>query len=169
MGRKRFPLQSGVSGAKAPAFGKGWWVIMAIKKVIIPVDGSRASENAFHAGVELAGKYGAEILLLNVVDATEMIDPINKMMISDEYRKAIKEKGEELLAALSAEIPVGTVHKEMVLIGVPGPAISNLANKEEDTAVVMGNSGKNALSSFVMGSVSHYVVHHAKGPVVIVK
>ena len=53
---------------------------MAIKKVIIPVDGSGASENAFHAGIELAGKYGAEILLLNVVDATEMIDPINKMM-----------------------------------------------------------------------------------------
>ena len=72
---------------------KGWWVIMAIKKVIIPVDGSGASENAFHAGIELAGKYGAEILLLNVVDATEMIDPINKMMLSDEYRKAIKEKG----------------------------------------------------------------------------
>ena len=40
---------------------------MAIKKVIIPVDGSGASENAFHAGIELAGKYGAEILLLNVV------------------------------------------------------------------------------------------------------
>ena len=142
---------------------------MAIKKVIIPVDGSGASENAFHAGIELAEKYGAEILLLNVVDATEMIDPINKMMISDEYRKAIKEKGEELLASLAAEIPKAVSHKEMVLIGVPGPMIAGLANKDEDTAVVMGNSDKGSLSSFIMGSVSQYAVHHCKGPVVIVK
>ena len=140
-----------------------------IKKVIIPVDGSGASENAFHTGIELAEKYGAEILLLNVVDATEMIDPINKMMISDEYRKAIKEKGEELLASLAAEIPKTMSHKEMVLIGVPGPMIAALANEEEGTAVVMGNSGKGALSSFITGSVSLYVVHHAKGPVVIIK
>ena len=93
MGRKGLPLKSSSSGAINSCVCEGWWVIMAIKKVIIPVDGSGASENAFHAGIELAGKYGAEILLLNVVDATEMIDPINKMMLSDEYRKAIKEKG----------------------------------------------------------------------------
>ena len=142
---------------------------MAIKKVIIPVDGSEASVNAFHGGIELAEKYGAEILLLNVVDATEMIDPINKMMISDEYRKAIKEKGEELLASLVPEIPKTLAHKEMVLIGVPGPMIAGLANKEEGTVVVMGNSGKGSLSSFIMGSVSQYVIHHVKVPVLIIK
>ena len=47
--------------------------------------------------------------------------------------------------------------------------IAALVNEEEGTAVVMGNSGKGALSSFITGSVSLYVVHHAKGPVVIIK
>ena len=35
--------------------------------------------------------------------------------------------------------------------------------------VVMGNSGKGAFSSFVTGSVSQYVIHHVKCPVLIVK
>lgn len=65
--------------------------------------------------------------------------------------KPLKKRGEELLASLVAEIPKTMSHKEMVLIGVPGPMIAALANEEEGTAVVMGNSGKGALSSLYYG------------------
>ncbi|RGW38932.1 universal stress protein, partial [Megamonas funiformis] len=49
------------------------------------------------------------------------------------------------------------------------PTIVRAVKELEADIVVMGNSGKGALSSFVTGSVSQYVMHHVECPVTIVK
>lgn len=59
--------------------------------------------------------------------------------------------------------------RRIVSIGVPGSSIIRTAEAEGADLIVMGNSGKGSVSSFVMGSVSHYTVHHAECPVLIVK
>ena len=51
----------------------------------------------------------------------------------------------------------------------PGHAIVQAAEEEEAGLVVMGTRGMGKICRTILGSVSDYVVHHAKCPVVIVR
>lgn len=141
---------------------------LSLKKILIPVDGSKSSEKAYHYGLKLAAPFGAELILLYVVDVNESIYPIFRVGIDQTQFANVKQEGEALVDRLAAEagqIPV----KELVEIGLPGSAICQYAKNLEVDMIIMGNSGKGAVSSFVMGSVSQYVIHHTKIPVLILK
>jgi len=81
----------------------------------------------------------------------------------------IKKKAESMMEAAKAEVPEGVTCSTRVETGIPGSAIASIVEEEKIDMVVMGNSGKGAVSSFVMGSVSQYVIHHVKCPVLVVK
>ena len=51
----------------------------------------------------------------------------------------------------------------------PGEAIVSEAEKEGAVLVVTGTRGLNTLRRTVLGSVSDYVLHHAKCPVMVCK
>lgn len=44
---------------------------MEIKKIMVSLDGSLESAKAFTFGLDLAGKYGAHLVLAHVVDMNE--------------------------------------------------------------------------------------------------
>ena len=81
----------------------------------------------------------------------------------------MKKKGEEILALFGRDVPEGTKVERKVEVGMPGASSVREAEAGKADLIVMGNSGKGSVSSFVMGSVSHYVVHHSSCPVLIVK
>ena len=74
-----------------------------------------------------------------------------------------------MLATLKETVPSDVDLEAEVENGIPGMVISNMVEDEKIDIVVMGNSGKGAVSSFIMGSVSQYVIHHVKCPVLVVK
>ena len=51
--------------------------------------------------------------------------------------------------------------------GNPGEAIVKIAEDENATMIVMGTRGLGVIRRTILGSVSDYVVHHAKCPVLI--
>ncbi|MDY6083875.1 MAG: universal stress protein [Dialister sp.] len=141
---------------------------LSLKKILVPVDGSKSSEKAFHYGLKLAAPFEADLILLYVVDVNESIYPIFRVGIDQSQFANVKQEGEALVDRLAEEagpIPV----KKLVEIGLPGSAICQYAKNLEVDMIIMGNSGKGAVSSFVMGSVSQYVIHHTKTPVLILK
>lgn len=141
---------------------------LTLKKILVPVDGSKSSEKAYRYGLKLAAPFEAEIILLYVVDVNESIYPIFRVGIDQAQFANVKQEGEALVKRLAGEAE-NTPVKTMVEIGLPGSAICQYAKDLEADMIVMGNSGKGAVSSFVMGSVSQYVIHHTKSPVLIVK
>jgi nucleotide-binding universal stress UspA family protein len=50
-----------------------------------------------------------------------------------------------------------------------GHIICQKAEDLKSTLVVMGNHNKSSVAEFFMGSVSQYVTHHSKRPVLIVR
>lgn len=161
---------------------------MEMKKILVPIDGSEPSKNAFKLALALTSKMDSEVILLNVADVNEMTYPVEqfdiltdsyfgkKDMPAGEYKdyradvfKAANEKGNELTRELVEQIPEGITYTVTTKIGTPGPTIVRAVKELEADIVVMGNSGKGALSSFVTGSVSQYVMHHVECPVTIVK
>ena len=142
---------------------------MEIKKILVPVDGSEASKNALSYGVELARAHKAELILLAVADVTEAAYPIMGVTIDRDGFYNVKKKTETMLDEVQKTIPSDVeVHAE-VENGVPGNVISSIVEANHVDMVIMGNSGKGAVSSFIMGSVSQYVIHHVKCPVLVVK
>ena len=129
---------------------------MEIKKILVPVDGSDASKRAFKMAVDVAKVHGAELIVTCIADVSEAAYPIMGVTLDKNGFINIKAKAERLLAALKEEIPIELDYEEIV-------------EQQGIDMVVIGNSGKGAVSSFVMGSVSQYVIHHVKCPVLVVK
>lgn len=142
---------------------------MEIKKILVPIDGSDASERAFSQACSLAEKAGAKVTMIYVVDADVLMFPVYKVNLAATDTGSIKAKGREVLEVYAHDAPEDLKIEKKVEIGVPGSCIIRAAAEEDTDLIVMGNSGKGSVSSFVMGSVSHYVVHHSSCPVLIVK
>ena len=142
---------------------------MEIKKILVPIDGSDASKNAVAYGAESAKAHGAELILVCIADVNSAAYPIMGVTLDKFGFSNIKKKAESMMEAAKAEVPEGVTCSTRVETGIPGSAIASIVEEEKIDMVVMGNSGKGAVSSFVMGSVSQYVIHHVKCPVLVVK
>lgn len=70
---------------------------METKKILVPVDGSEPANRAFHIALDLAAKDKAEVTLIDVVDANDMLYATSKVMISPEFYTTIKRKGKNSL------------------------------------------------------------------------
>lgn len=57
----------------------------------------------------------------------------------------------------------------MVRIGAPPQTLLSMAEDTGADLIVMGSRGLGAVRSIVMGSVSQYILHHARAMVTIVK
>lgn len=142
---------------------------MEIKKILVPVDGSEASKRAFKMAVDTAKVLNAKLVVTCIADVSEAAYPIMGVTLDKYGFVNIKTKAEKLLAALKEEIPTELDYEEIVETGIPGAAIAEIVEQQGIDMVVIGNSGKGAVSSFVMGSVSQHVIHHVKCPVLVVK
>ena len=78
---------------------------MDIKKILVPIDGSDASERAFSYAVAFARKTEAEIILLYVVDADTLMYPVYRVSLAETDTASVKKKGEDILALYAQDAP----------------------------------------------------------------
>ena len=138
---------------------------MQFKKILVPVDGSGTADNALRYGVEMAKTYEARLFVTVVADIGEAAYPLMQVNLD----RNGKEKAEAVMERVKKQIPQDVNFTPIIRTGVPGNVITSLVDEEGIDLVIMGNSGKGSLSSFIMGSVSQYVIHHVKVPVLIIK
>ena len=133
------------------------------------MDGSGTAGNAFQCALDMAETYHAELYVLSVADVTEAAYPLLQVNLDKDGFTNIRETARIVLDQAQNLVP-DTVHFTPVLkVGVPGNVIASVVKEKGIDLVIMGNSGKGSLSSFITGSVSQYVIHHVKVPVLIIK
>ena len=142
---------------------------MQFKKILVPVDGSGTADNALRYGVEMAKTYEARLFVTVVADIGVAAYPLMQVNLDRNGFASVKEKAEAVMERVKKQIPQDVNFTPIIRTGVPGNVITSLVDEEGIDLVIMGNSGKGSLSSFIMGSVSQYVIHHVKVPVLIIK
>ena len=71
------------------------------QKILVPVDFSPCSEEAFRVALSIARVYQAEVLLLHVVD-TKSLDGLNRLGLAPQSEKASQKKRLRHQARLNA-------------------------------------------------------------------
>lgn len=158
---------------------------MPFKKILVPYDGSKPSDDALKHAAALAKAVKSEVvILLNVVQEI----PVPPMMYDSYLRSsrtgeetpaqaAWKELHQDMKAAalkMLEEKKRKTETGDLVLrtavaVGYPTDKILEVADREKVDLIVMGNVGRSGLSRLrTLVSVSRTVSEKARCPVIIV-
>ena len=96
-------------------------------------------------------------------------DTFEELTIVD-IEEGLERSGQALLNRYSGEAEAQGIKATTTLLrGHPSRQIVQYAKAEGFDLIVMASSGLSAVSRFLLGSVSSYVVNHAECPVIIVK
>ena len=144
-------------------------------KILVPVDFSACSEEAFRVACALARVFSSEVILLHVVD-TKSLDALNRLGLArpSEEREQKKRLNHHARATvrrlLSSDAAKGLPIRRAVVAGAPFVEIARLARSEKVRLVVMGTHGGQAgsVEKIFFGSTAEKVVRTAGCPVLTV-
>jgi len=161
---KRLPKRSNITKLKTSHNNKS--KIKTIKEILVPLDGSKHSFRALEMAISLASHYSSSISALYIFDLPlslefAVIDPVGEKI----QKRIAKAMNTSKLRCEDKHIPFRSIIKH----GKVGPDIIEVAKKGKFDIIVIGKRGISSTSEIFLGSVSHYVIHHSKIPVFIVK
>lgn len=141
-----------------------------MRRILVAVDGSEPSRRAVRRAADLAAKYGAELLLVNVLpDGAREVVP-KELADYAEIEHVYVTKGdllrgiaEQILRQAEADAREAGVAEVRSIVdsGDPATAIAELARTEGAELVVLGRRGLGTLAGLLLGSVSHKVTQLA--------
>lgn len=153
-----------------------------MKKILLAVDDTKGSKNAFTVGSEVCSSIRPENVVLVYVEEfegrsliAEMLgDPemstIKEALEGTEYQEALDRKAQAILNYYKEALEDrGLTHvKIIVREGHPAEEILKAAKEEGVDMIIMGSRGKRT-SHLFMGSVSREVANNAEVSVLIVR
>ena len=146
------------------------------RKVLVPIDFSPCSEEAFRVALTLAKTFQAELLLLHVVD-TSALATFNQLGLlavpSDaqgQKRRLRHHARLNVRRLLEVEAAKGVTAKRIIVEGGPFVEIAKTARIEKVDLVVMGSYGGRSgnVDKIFFGSTAEKVVRTAGCPVLTV-
>jgi nucleotide-binding universal stress UspA family protein len=143
-------------------------VIKKINKILVPLDGSKNSMRGLEMAISVARQFGATITGTYSVSVPPHSEFQGVNHIKKEFDNEIK-KIMDKARALSTQNDIE--FKEKIMRGDIGYNIIKLAHdkKEKYDMIVIGSRGRGAVRELFLGSVSNYVIHSSKIPVLVVK
>ena len=138
--------------------------------ILVAVDGSPHSDLALSQAIDLADSERSRLTLMTgvVMPPVAAFATTAAAGLLPEAIQAAKAEAESILRRarerVPAEIPVTTIVTEQPI----RCALVDQVRAGHHDLVVMGSRGRGAVRSALLGSVSHYVLHHSPAPVLIV-
>lgn len=142
---------------------------LEIKKILVPVDFSKHSLRAIDYAVFIAGRVGAEILLLHVVEGYEYQAEADQRTITDIIVKGAEQKLQDIArkyeekTRIACQVRKGRVYR----------VVDQVCDEAGIDLVVMSTKGASSLlsspSKFFMGSNAYRVVTSVNPPVLSIR
>ena len=137
-----------------------------IHKILVPIDGSKNSLRGFDEAIYFARQCQAVITGLYVVNVPSSM-VLRKKKLESVSLKSVKSLMD---AAKTKAARHGVEFSYRIIKGAdPGYDIVNFSKNHKTDLIVIGARGLGAIKEAFLGSVSNYVLHKSKTPVLIVK
>ncbi len=133
-------------------------IIMAVKRILVPVDGSEPNLKAIREAKSMALKSECAIVLLHVVDVDYLLDHSILNDLKEQKARILNDAYEQF---------VGLNVEKYLVLGDPAEEIMKKAVEENIDLIIMAKRGLTGLKKYLIGSVSSKVVTHAEVPVLI--
>jgi nucleotide-binding universal stress UspA family protein len=142
------------------------------EKILYPTDFSDVAKKAFQYVKQLREADGKEVVILHVIDQSnlELLSTYSTIQDYLNIEKEIKEKASEEIEFLVNELKqIGFSVKTRIEKGLPFREVLRVAEEEKPSVIVVGSHGKSNLEEILIGSVSEKVVRKVRYPVLVVK
>ena len=149
------------------------------EKILVAVDRSETSRQAFEQAILLAKANNGRLMLINVVspagldagypnlsfpvpDAAYVAGQTEALQTYLQQWETMRQQDLELLKSWSEHAKTAGIPAEYTQpLGDPGKEICQLAQTWRANLIIMGRRGRTGLQELFLGSVSNYVTHHA--------
>lgn len=145
---------------------------LPLKRVIVPLDGSKLAETVIPHAVDLARKTGLEIVLVRVFSLPTPLYTAEQYTANlQDLWEQIKKEAQEYLEEKVKELQKDGLERvsTVLLEGSAADQIIELARKEPETLVVICTHGRSGVGRWVLGSVTERVVRHSGDPVLVIR
>lgn len=143
-------------------------MLFRLKRMLVPVDFSDCSKKALQYAVPLARQFGAEIVLVHVVQPYVPVPEMTEVdweLIAAQMRRGGERELGRLRESILDDIRVRTV----VRMGRPDLEIVKAADDLGADLILLSTHGRTGLGRVFLGSVAEHVIRFAHCPVLTVR
>lgn len=139
-----------------------------MKKILVPLDGSKQAWEAFDYAVEEFPS--ATIVLLYVIDPVEAGYSTTATVpgYTEQWYEQSQDRADNLFEEAGERAGDATLETETD-VGRPSRLIVEFAEENDVDQIVMGSHGRSGVSRILLGSVAEAVVRRSPVPVTIVR
>ena len=135
-----------------------------IKKILVPLDGSKNSMRGLDEAIYLARQCHATITGLYVIP----IYPRNFADAIMPYQIHLSKSAKKFMSNAKTKCAQkGIVFRSKIVFGSPVSEIDDMAKKFD--IIVIGSRGQSGLKEMFLGSVANAIIHKSKVPVLVIK
>jgi nucleotide-binding universal stress UspA family protein len=139
------------------------------QNILVAIDGSPDSDQALTQAIDLAGSEHSRLTLFSAVVTPPAAAYIGAGgAVAATLARDAEAETEAILRAAAQRVPDQSSVSTVLSSDPVRPALLRQIETGHHDLVVMGSRGRGAVSSVLLGSVSHYVLHHSPVPVLIV-
>jgi nucleotide-binding universal stress UspA family protein len=141
-----------------------------LKKILVPIDFSPASKDAFKHAIHFAEKFSAELTLLYVLEAAPS-PSFAGIPGAPSFSEADRSSAEKKLRVLIASTRNGSVGRARWKMrdGIPSHEIVEMAKEANIDLIIMATHGYTSWRHFCIGSTAERIVRAAPCPVLVVR
>jgi nucleotide-binding universal stress UspA family protein len=140
------------------------------RNILVAIDGSPDAEQALRDAIDLAQSEHARLTIFSAVPTPPSFAYTTPGGLAlDDFAEKAQQETEAIIEQALALVPEGVSATTAMKVEPARPALVAQIEKGQHDLVVMGSRGLGAVRSALLGSVSHYVLHHGRVPVLITR
>jgi nucleotide-binding universal stress UspA family protein len=141
----------------------------AIRRILVPLDGSELARQALPIAIELAICARAELLLLQVA-ARSIEEYLHAVPVATDLRQLLQEEVDRAVCVLDDTIQQQSVQvSTVVAVGPTAQTIAEEAEHRHADLIVMATHGYTGIERWQLGSIADQVLHTTTTPLLLVR
>jgi nucleotide-binding universal stress UspA family protein len=140
----------------------------AIKRILVPLDGSELARQALPIAIELAICARAELVLLYVA-ARSIEDYLHTFPVATDLQQLLQEQVDRAVCELDDKPGQSVQVSTVVAVGPTAQTIADEAEHRHADLIVMATHGYTGIERWQLGSIADQVLHTTTTPLLLVR